>query len=90
MKKMLQLIISGSLLLVFSCSGDGTGVTDTSSVLQETWALRSVAKYNSVDCSSDLENTVGEYEFNGESDGSLAISTDADCADIADFFVLTG
>ena len=47
MKKLLQLIISSSLLLVFSCSGDGTAAEEGSSALQETWALQSITSYGS-------------------------------------------
>ena len=85
MKKMLQLlIISSSLLLTFSCSGDDDGVADGSSALKDTWILRSVSEYAASDCSSNPGSS-----YSTESGGGFAISTAAECTDLTDWFVLT-
>ena len=84
MKKMLKIIIPGSLLLVFSCTGDGTSSDDVSSELQETWKLRTVEKFASDDCMSN-----SEYDYRVSTDGIFEITNESNCQDLSRFFSLS-
>ena len=85
MKKLLQLlIISSSLLLVFSCSGDGTVAEEGSSALQETWTLKSITSYASDSCSD-----TPIYEYNTSGNSAITIDNRDDCLNLDSFFSAT-
>ena len=85
MKKLLQLIlISSSLLFIFSCSGDGTALPDESSELNQTWQLRSMSAYDSNDCASSPL-----FTYNNTTDGAINITSGDDCDNLALFYGLT-
>jgi len=83
MKKMLQLIlILSTLLLTFSC-GDSDVVTDPGLNLTETWEVRTISAYDSGNCSSD------ELFRYTASTGKIKATTAADCNNLEIFFGYT-
>ena len=82
MKKLLQLTISISLLMIFSCSGGGEGTTiDPDLALEQTWFATDMKAYDSPTCASSTLFTISGSEV-----GGMNIDSGEECLNASYYF----
>ena len=80
MKKLLQLILSTGLLMIFSCSTDDGTVEDLADMLENDWMLTDVTAYDAESCTAEQLFSVRS------SNGMINMTNGQECVNLDHFF----